>query len=1746
MNRKIRRFICLCMAFALVFPMTANAASKQDTTLPTADSYIDNYVISYTTNNNSYLISVGYDKDSGYVGGKMSEKRALLPGTYWYGVQVVPSLSHGQSAIVYTLDGFNISTGQQNASNRLGVVSEDQPYNGWIPSSEPSISDAANKVNNINWYTSQLNMLKLYKTICTEGGSTLLEVERISDASGRKKSYTDILKSMAPTILALPTYKFESTTDTLFEWMGDGRKVPTAKESFNKDTRDLFNEVPTIGGSGGSKWGTDGRIDGYRFYYEELKEIHTTVSQELKDDLKAASGSTDIERLANIWDKNDYPAREYLSLLYDVLTAGKAGDATSNNNQTAGNAHGSTTDAGDATTGVSTDIWADWYMAAWKVACGVTPGDSDWNMGSGYESASNLLAYSVSDSQEGEYWLRVYDILSLAYSLGGTQDSVKTWDPNRDALTEAYEQVQKTQGNTGKQAPNGVTRYAASLENLNSYESLPSGEVKRAKSFYDRITSLYHVATLDVSLDDNDYNWIKTYYEQDSVVGGHYIQDKYIPSNAGNMANILVFSGSEYTGYPSLSSYQDGKEMVMPYLLETIWELPYLRAYEGNNLIDAIKNSTILDNREAYDALCGIKQAVDELGIPMLTALWEEEDSSLEDSYNSLKKMYEACQKDAKVVALGIEDKPQVLSTGKPLSAFFEKYGSAGSMLSKYYSMGIAYTSTLVPMRSNVYSSEFINYLDDEFYQNFYYLWGFNRKALYVDKSSGAGEAYFTSGKTAKGNVELCTLRDLLEAKDDVVLYLDDNFYNTAKLQQSMTLRPTYDTNVAETDKPPKWWNNLASAVEETFTTNFENVFKTGTSTNYSKTFYEMMSKVDDAHVYYPEATDTNPGNSDNIVMSSGKINYYLNQGQAGSEIYSPLQGYAVVSSVYRDGELYSLANSAAVQRPVFIASKTAPYVTGATVEQMQTIFNYALLKNLKAAMPVGYAGNLDMDCPLYMDILGNVLTESGTVVIPATANATLMNHAYYYKGMWSAGLFSVYGLDYKIPVKNSDANGLSGIVGEFFQPDASGKYYIPKPVTLGETYKIDMSRLSTTSRDTLDMLYTTMVNEIGRTAQSGDPAYDFDSYVQIALEVLRGAPIEDIDKEAEGLATDDRVNRAGIVAAAKLEDLNNALNTNGDNTSLYMPNIAFMPGLNYLALLLFKVLVLVVIVINMVTILYDAASESLNLGTFWKCFMALVLTMLTVLTIPAVFEATYYQSNRALLQEETAYISMLNLEKSESGVEIGVTEVKEPDINTKLYLKLENINIPWYELFYNSFYTNSYKTLNDMYENYALSHTAVAIRDDVEVKNDGVYIDVNDVYGSSSVDLNMYGNDPNARTLVQTATNKTATFSFYSPYYAILDALIENVNYFNAHPTEAAEEQLQGWYAYTTKKQKGGRIKTLGLTEAYFASSRFMEEDGKDILGLKSIYSNLIDDNFEPDPAMLNFYTAANLQFMQNAYWYPEGMSSVEVMKRIDYLTDEARNFVAKNKDMLGKISDETFLKVMALDLAIKHNRIFGAEKASTFEIYNLSSDDLIRLSVADRKDVMVNSTLSYPRFIYTVGGTSTVYAAALLSMVMRISSIVKPLLVLVAFLTIFISIFIFRVCMHKKGSSLWGYFITTLLLCLTNVLYSVVLKLSMFLPKMGLTPFLCIAIQIVVQIVYMVVLLNVVGTAFREWHDLGYAKYANKAQDMKLGLFHFMHKKRGDGVNPFYGGTTAKSDPEKNWNYYDTMMEERRRRSR
>lgn len=1440
--------------------------------------------------------------------------------------------------------------------------------------------------------------------------------------------------------------------------------------------------------------------------------------------------------------------------------------------------HGSQDSSGDQTEEgdkveqeeTTADKWyVNWYKAAYKVMSGST----DWGgFDDKYKTAAEILNEEV-EGDEYEHWKRVYDILSLAYSgFPSVCDSatatvkLSAWDSNRETLKQAFEKLSEAQGDDGGTILGTDTRFEPMMNEVKQAltSSTADNDIVHIQTIRQRLLLLYMaIYQGNASASSDLYDWVDPFYSANNKV---FVRaDDVIKQNedTGDIQTILTFSGSLAKSYPRVAKdvevSGDMPYLMAPYLMQTVWEVGYLRDYMIRDMNAAILNGTVMEHEEYYKMLKNLNQVVDELGMPALTKMWEDEtsiDGADELQYKSLRALYEACLNDAGVkeheqnADTTVDEEPEQLSTGKPMPAFFENY-TDNRKLSENYLKGLAYTATLVPMKSNVYSDEWLNYLDRDFRENFYDLYGFNRKALYRDMTAGAGEEYFNSGKVARGALELCTLRDLIDSKGDIVLYLDDNFYNAKDIKESQSILPTYkgetttneagETVTAETP----WYSNIAASIEETYNTNFDSIAKTNESSNYSKIYYNMMNNLQGAHTYYPEATVENPGNTDNAVLNSGKINYYLNPGQDGSEVYSPLQGYAVISSVYRDGEMFNLANNMDTHAPVFVSSKTAAYAKGASLEQKCTLYNYAMVMNLEESMPVGYLGNLDMDCPLYMDILGNIVTESGTVIIPAMSNATLLNPDTFVLNNWAAGLYAIYGNGWRIPMKKDDMDTISQVITNF-QEDASGKCYIPKARTLGDEYTIDMSRLATTSKETLDVLYNRTYADL-KNATTGN-IYNFNQFFQIAMEVMRGAPIESIDKEAEGLLTNDRLDRAGIVAAVKLEDLNKSLGTNGENSTISMPSLAFMPGFNYIALMAFKILLLAIIVINMAIVYIDAVGGHLGLHTIWKCFSSMIITMLTVLTVPAVFEVTYYQSSKALLQKEATYISMLNLEKKESGVEIGVTEVREPDIRTELFVKLEDIQVPWYELFYNSIFTDSYKTLNEMYENYARDNAFVASEDDIVVKNDGVYVSVDSVYDSSAVDLRIDG-ESSMRTLVQTAVDKNSTFSFYSPYYVILDALIQNVNYFNANPwgdANADAGTTEGWYAYTTKTQKGGRIKTMGLIEPYFTSSAFMESEGKDLTGMGAVYIDNIDTGYDPDPATYGMFAPANVDAIRESYWYADAISREECTKRVEYLNEQARVFVSDNKELLGKISDETFLKVMAMYLSTKHNEAFGAQKASAIEIYNLSSDDLIRMSIADRADVMLNSTLSYPRFVYAVGGTSSVFAAALLSMVTWISSVVKPVLIVVAFLTIFVSVFIFKVCLRKSDTSLYGYFITTLLLCGTNILYSLLLKLSMYLPSLGMTPFMCILVQIIVQIAYMVVLLQVVGTAFKDWRDLGAQRYANKIDDIKVGFFQKIHKGDSNMSNPYYGGTSQKSDPEKNWSFYDDMIDERRKRSR
>src|SRR5699024_675308 len=104
------------------------------------------------------------------------------------------------------------------------------------------------------------------------------------------------------------------------------------------------------------------------------------------------------------------------------------------------------------------------------------------------------------------------------------------------------------------------------------------------------------------------------------------------------------------------------------------------------------------------------------------------------------------------------------------------------------------------------------------------------------------------------------------------------------------------------------------------------------------------------------------------------------------------------------------------------------------------------------------------------------------------------------------------------------------------------------------------------------------------------------------------GAPIEHINKDFEGLNLSHRVTKNGLVIAEKLEFLVNALSAKGTNTTLSIPNPAYMDGIEYVVFFAFKILILAILVIWMVTIYADAVGGGVNFRTGAKCLGAVLL----------------------------------------------------------------------------------------------------------------------------------------------------------------------------------------------------------------------------------------------------------------------------------------------------------------------------------------------------------------------------------------------------------------------------------------------------------------------------------------------------------------------------------------------------------
>ena len=1163
------------------------------------------------------------------------------------------------------------------------------------------------------------------------------------------------------------------------------------------------------------------------------------------------------------------------------------------------------------------------------------------------------------------------------------------------------------------------------------------------------------------------------------------------------------------------------------------------------------------------------------------------------------------------------------------------------------YKKGVAYSAGYIPMQTNVYSPDTLEtYKDDSFLLDFHYKYGFMRKALLIDKSATSVQDFYNAkGKNTK-NLQVCTLRDLLNAKGDVTLYLDTNFYNKDKLEAAITgLCDNHDNMRSDLydliekrvdlarDDDNKDDPNLLDAVKDLFAVDKikkqnvtdmlylksieplalvnagdsqynpydmhvaledDDAIKMYSAANLAKDSHLMIDdatlKTNGASTYNVQlrsqlatltskfldialACNISPMNGGNYIADSdgallhdnwdsyvfpssmlqafvnGQVTRSeINSIQEGSEAsnnvepgsatevqtnyvdyttyaeYTPAISYAVVSAIYRDPKLFAIFQDSSNIPPIFMASEGLDRQmvdNGSEVSAtlQNTIYNYALLKNLKSNIRMDYTYSLDLNNPVFCDIYGNILTASGTVVIPAMANATLFS-ADWAQQQPALGLYSCYGNDYYIPSELKTANQLDTL------------------------FEVDKDRMAVRSRvyDGIDFAFMNLYGDDAR-----DSAVDLaasylsteDSSItasskmnwwlfgNIIVETMRGAPMGNIDQAAEGIGNTE-LDLQGMTMAAKLEKLVSDLKGVLQNNSLFViPDFTRMEHVEYYIALATKVFTAIAVLLAIVNTYRDAVGQTLSIKTVGSYLFSIVLVIGTIIIVPTVFQLSYYGANKALLQDAAVKIAMTSTEKIATGVEVGMTSTDTPASDSGLMVRLDTLQVPWYEYAFAMFDNSALDGVTAAHEA-AKSDSLIAGNGDVTVYNDGVYMPIADIFNSADVNYsfdNMVigGSDVNnadsTDSLYITVNNHTQTLGYYSPYFVFLNQLVANVNDFNSE---------YDTFKYTTKYGKGTRLKTVGVCSEYFRSVNFMQrdhEDGTDdIFNLKAIYRSPLSDNSIPTS---DVYSDTDINKMHKAYWYNSNVSGNNLDKRILALNQYARDFIAANQSLATRVSDDTFLKVMALSCAMKYNQLFGVPYADAYELYNVDSADIIRLGIAPMEDAMISSPLSYGRFVYEYGGIVGVYGAAVLTMVLWLGAFIKPLCTIIVFLSMFCSVFVYGIILRRKQDWL-GYIMTVLLISATNVAHALVLKFTLVLPDFGIATAGCLILMIVLQVLYLVFLGYVTGVSLRCWDDLGSAHYRELNARVKATM-HGNYKDKFNKNVPHY---------KNNWDYYDDMQ--------
>ena len=616
-----------------------------------------------------------------------------------------------------------------------------------------------------------------------------------------------------------------------------------------------------------------------------------------------------------------------------------------------------------------------------------------------------------------------------------------------------------------------------------------------------------------------------------------------------------------------------------------------------------------------------------------------------------------------------------------------------------HYAEGVAASATYVPLITDLYSPESWSIVPTEtFIDEFHYKYGFLRKALYRDVTPNAAMSYYVTGNI--GNLKPVTLRDFIENDgSDLVLYVDPKMYRIDKVSEKYNLAYSRLQNVAEAGEGEEGlFESMSHAISTWMETDAESICKTGTAKVYSQ---EMANSTDPKG---KRAKGWKWDDKNHYIMEDADIEYYLlGNGSDEDEIQ---KAFAVVSGVYRDKSVFNIVqNESANPKPVFVSSKSLCNIANVTQEEFNTLYNYMMVVNLKNKQGVDYNIDMDLDLPVFMDVYGNICTMSGIVVIPAVSNATLYNATNYDAA--NSGLASLYNdlSSEKIKVswlKNSE------YLDDVFKEDENREFYemYNKTYEGGNTGRVDITfaNLALSSSSVKEKMYEIAYANAMSTdnSSSGIAGDKFNRRVNLIIEVLRGADVEDIDLQKEGLSGYNGIDKTGIYVAYRVEQLGSLImaNSNG-NSLLELPNLAFLPGIEYIIVVLFKLLFAVMVVLLLIQVYLDGVGGSIGIKTIVSYTFTIASIVISVVALPTIINYSYYTINKLLLQNEATYMEILNLEKKMNGQEISISQSTsgQPQTSTKFYLKLDEVKVPWWSVITDVLSSDTFTKMQDIYD---------------------------------------------------------------------------------------------------------------------------------------------------------------------------------------------------------------------------------------------------------------------------------------------------------------------------------------------------------------------------------------------------------------------------------------------------------------